>query len=186
MTGTLASTMFQRLTRPQWLLPGAVMLIALVAALAVKWYRGPTISTPPEYPEANLRIDVLYLSQASKAIANYEIGNAFLECPAVDVGRGSKSVMPPWFRRADSKTGRGGFCGAKAMNLPVRTDEDGQATLWFEVVPPPQRARVDFDRRPPYAPALFLPHPYDGSQGIGLEPLAVDHWLARFIVRREL
>lgn len=98
-----------------------------------------TITSPSEYPEANLRVDVTVGSPLVQGTQQtfkegFVISAAILGCPVFDIV--SEESLPLWLRK------RIGWCDAKAINLPVETNIHGEAVIWFKVTPPPHMAGI--------------------------------------------
>lgn len=147
-SGTIALTMFQKFTRPQWLLTGGVILIALAVVVGLKWYM-PTVRAPPEYPDANLQVDVFVRNRDGIPVRGFLIDGAGLSCPTFD---GAAVITPPawaeWCKIVPDELGRPDVRGGRPLNIPTQTDGDGTAVLWFSVYPRPHRAGLRWGDTP--------------------------------------
>lgn len=123
-----------------WLALAAFLAVAIVLTLIlrVKPNPQPTIFPPPEFPTANLRVDVHAIKDGIP-VPGFRISWSAFNCPTSGGVKGGKVPRSPRWRRSD-------WCDPvkppEALNLPVETDANGEATLWFSVQPPPHLAEV--------------------------------------------
>ena len=99
-----------------------------------------TISPPSEFPEANLRIDLVienYEHGFRQPLKGFTLRDVELTCPEIAVRKGERIIGPPWLK----------WCWQTPLNLPAVTDESGHIVLWFAVEPHPHAARLDFSER---------------------------------------
>lgn len=150
----------------RYIMIGAVMAVILtIGIVGAQWATGwsdPTIAPPPEYAEASLRVDITLLRCSMygkcRPQPGAEISGAEIACPLLD----ASGSDPSWY----------GWCRQSAMNMPMRTDENGRGVLWFNLQPDPHRISLAKDT---FGPSVSIQTEFDRVQGKP-EMLANDHW----------
>ena len=144
---------------PSWKVIATILAIVAVVVIVSDRFFGSTITPPPDYPDANLRIDVT-ATFVGNPQRSYSVTDAFIPCPILDASAGAS--LPPW-------------CGAKPMNLPQHSDAAGATTLWFRTTPPPRKLGGE---EPPFV-TVTTNHPVTGktlTEYVRLERVAHDHF----------
>jgi len=72
------------------------------------------------------------------------------------------------------------WCHTKALNLPLKTDTQGKAILFFNVQPSPEEAKIQPTEGPEYnVPMLYLKSGnVDGASGV--EAVSANKWQVQF------
>jgi hypothetical protein len=144
------------------------------------------VASPEVSTGANLRIDVVIEETTDHGLSRHplpgvNIERTILQCPIEMPGPGES---PSYMRLATSA-----WCGTRPLNPSAETNENGEATLWFHVDPPPSVAKPSFLADPVYryknAPSVSIYNLVnDGCRQLEekMSMFALEYWQIRILL----